>query len=309
MPLHPQAQDFLDLLSSADTQPIGEMDLQAMRNMAAMPFKIEQQVPVATVTDLKVTADNIPLRIYSPAGEGPFPLLMFCHGGGFVSCGLDTHDDLCRVLCQRIGAVVVSVDYRLAPEHRFPVAPEDCYAATCWAAGHADQLNIDSRQMAIAGDSAGGNLAAVVCMMARDRNGPQLLHQVLIYPVTNYGFDLPSYQQNKEGYFLSTEGMKWCWNLYLADEQQGNDPMASPLKATDLGKLPAATVITAEYDPLRDEGEAYADRLQAAGSEVVKRRYQGMIHGFVSMRTIMSESAEQALELIVDRLKHAYQNS
>ena len=222
------------------------------------------------------------LRIYTPLGTGPFPLLVFCHGSGFVLCSLDTHDGMCRNLCAGAACVVVSVDYRLAPEHKFPAGIEDCLYAVRWAAAHASELGTDPTRIAVAGDSAGGNMAAVAALRLRDEGGPALCAQLLLYPVTDYHTPgTPSYEENAEGYGLTRDTMKWFWKHYLSDPAQGAHPHASPLRARDLSGLPAALVITAEYDPLRDEGELYADKLRAAGVPTAMTRYDGVNHGFM----------------------------
>jgi acetyl esterase len=226
---------------------------------------------------------EIPLRIYTPEGTGPFPGIVYFHGGGWVIGTLDTHDGVCRQLAKRSGAVVVSVDYRLAPEHKFPAAPEDCYAATLWVAENAAKIGADARRLAVGGDSAGGNLAAVVSLMARDRAQPKIAFQLLIYPVTDYSYDTASYRENADGYLLTKDSMVWFWNHYLRSAGDGAQPYASPLRARDLKGLPPAMVVTTEFDPLRDEGEAYAERLRQAGVPVKLKRYDGLIHGFFMM--------------------------
>jgi acetyl esterase len=196
---------------------------------------------------------------------------------------LETADGTARRLTAQADCVVVSVDYRLAPEARFPAAPEDCYAVTQWVAGNAGSINADPGKIAVGGDSSGGNLAAVVSLMARDRGGPSLAFQLLIYPVIARDFDTGSYRQNAEGYGLTGDAMKWYWDLYLANDADASNPYVAPLLARDLSGLPPALVITAEFDPLRDEGEAYAQSLQAAGVTTKRSRYDGMIHGFFGM--------------------------
>jgi acetyl esterase len=190
--------------------------------------------------------------------------------------------------------VVVSVDYRLAPEHRFPAGPEDCYAATRWVAEHAAELGIDPGRLAVGGDSAGGCLTAVVAQMARDRRGPALRYQLLVYPVTNCDFGTDSYRDNAEGYFLTRSMMEWFWRQYLADPAHAEEPYASPLRAEDLDGLPPGLCITAEFDPLRDEGEAYAERARSAGVELATSRYDGMFHGFFAMDAML-DGAKRAV--------------
>ncbi len=212
------------------------------------------------------------LRIYTPKGAGLFPLMVFFHGSGFVLCSLDTHDGMCRNLAAGIGCVVVSVDYRLAPEHKFPAGPDDCLAATRWAAAHAAEIGADPARIMLAGDSAGGNMAAVTALRVRDEGGPALVGQMLLYPVTDYHTPgTPSYAENAEGYGLTRDTMEWFWAHYLGTAAQADHPHASPVRAPDLSRLPAAYVVSAEYDTLRDEAERYGDRLRAGGSHAPAR--------------------------------------
>ena len=225
---------------------------------------------------------KLPIRLYTPHGAGPFPLLVFFHGSGFVLCSLATHDGMCRNLCAGAACIVASVDYRLAPEHKFPAGIDDCLHATRWAAAHAAELGADPACIAVAGDSAGANMAAVTALRLRDEGGPGLCGQLLLYPVTDYHTPgTPSYEENAEGYGLTRDTMKWFWAHYLSDASQGVHPHASPLRAPDLSGLPPALVITAEYDPLRDEGERYADKLRTAGVSTALTRYDGVNHGFM----------------------------
>jgi acetyl esterase len=231
--------------------------------------------------DMQGPGGSLGLRIYTPLGNGPFPLMLFFHGSGFVVCSLDTHDGMCRNLCAGTGCVVVSVDYRLAPEAKFPAATDDCLAATRWAVANAAALDTDPGRVVVAGDSAGGNLAAVTALRIRDEGGPPLLGQLLIYPVTDY-YDpgTPSMTENADGYGLTRAGMIWFWDHYLADARDGANPYASPLRTQDLGGLPPALVVTAEYDPLRDEGAYYAERLRQANVPTLLKQWDGMNHGF-----------------------------
>ena len=227
-------------------------------------------------------AGKLGIRLYTPYGAGPFPLLVFFHGSGFVLCSLDTHDGMCRNLCAGAACIVASVDYRLAPEHKFPAGVDDCLHATRWAAAHAAELGVDPARIAVAGDSAGANMAAVTALRLRDEGGPVLCGQLLLYPVTDYHTPgTPSYEENAEGYGLTRDTMKWFWAHYLSDASQGAHPHASPLRAPNLSGLPPALVITAEYDPLRDEGERYADKLRTAGVSTALTRYDGVNHGFM----------------------------
>ncbi len=222
------------------------------------------------------------LRIYTPIGTGPFPLMVFFHGSGFVLCSLDTHDGMCRNLCAGGACVVVSVDYRLAPEAKFPAATDDCLAATRWAAAHAGELSADPARIVVAGDSAGGNLAAVTALRIRDEGGPRLCGQLLLYPVTDYHTPgTPSYEQNAEGYGLTRATMEWFWDHYLSRAEDAGHPHASPLRAPDVSGLPPAFVMSAEYDPLRDEAEIYGERLHAAGVAAEIVRVPDVNHGFL----------------------------
>ncbi len=309
MPLDPQVQAFLDQIAASGAPPIHTLSVEAARNLALqdIPQLSEGPEAVKQVENREIPgpAGSIPIRIYTPEGEGPLPLLVYFHGGGWVVCNLETHDALCRRLANEGSCIVVSVDYRLAPEHKFPAAVEDCYAATQWVANNASALNGDPTRIAVGGDSAGGNLAAVVTLLARDQGGPSLLFQLLIYPVTDYHTPgTPSYQENAEGYYLTREDMFWFWDLYLNNEAEARHPHASPLLAESLQGLPPALVITAEYDVLRDEGERYAQRLQGAGVPVVLKRYDSMIHGFFDIGPF--ESGPQAIKEAMALLREAF---
>ena len=305
MPLDPQAQTLLDMLAQMPQVPMAEQTPEMFRAsfgmLAAMSGEPDQ---VASVEDRTIPgpAGEIPVRIYTPEGSGPFPVLVFFHGGGFVIGDLNTHDGACRELCNGANAVVVAVDYRLAPEHPYPAAPDDCFAALQWAHANAASINGDPDRLAVAGDSAGGNLAAVVSLMARDNGGPALRAQILVYPATDLTMSHPSIEENGEGYLLTKESMDWFMGHYRPDV---SDVKASPMAAADLSGLPPALVITGEYDPLRDEGEAYADRLRAAGVPVVQSRYDGMIHGFFGLRALFDASAK-AMDEATRTLRDAF---
>jgi acetyl esterase len=262
---------------------------------------------VARVEDRRIPGPEteIPVRIYTPEGTGPFPALVWFHGGGWVVGDLESADATARHLTRGANCVVVSVDYRLAPEAKFPGPAEDCYAATRWVAQNAASINADPQKIAVGGDSAGGNLAAAVSLMARDRGGPPLALQLLVYPVTDRDFSTESYIQNAEGYQLTRDSMVWYWNHYLQSDADAANPYAAPLQAPDLRNLPPALVITAEYDPLRDEGEAYAHRLEAAGVTVTCTRYDGMIHGFFGMSAAI-DKGKQAIAQASAALKEAF---
>jgi acetyl esterase len=246
-------------------------------------------------------AGDVPARVYRPETPGPHPTIVFLHGGGFVIGDLDTHDDHARLLCRDVDAVVLSVDYRLAPEAPFPAGFEDCLAAALWAVEHADQLGGDASRMAVAGDSAGGNLSAAVAVAAKDRGIP-LAAQLLLYPSVDFteADDYPSRVDNAEGYFLTAADMAWFRDHYMQDPGRKSDPYASVLRAPDLSGLPPAVVATAEYDPLRDEGEAYAAALEKAGVPVVARRFDGLIHGFFGLGHVSPACAEANRLLCAD---------
>lgn len=308
MPLDPQARAVLDQMAALGLPPLGTLSPEeTRRNMELRQAALPPGEPVASVEDRTIPgpANAIPIRIYRPASDAPLPVLVYFHGGGWVIGSINTHDSICRTLANAAACIVVSVDYRLAPEHKFPAAVEDAYAATVWCATHAATFGGDPRRVAVGGDSAGGNLAAVVALLARDQGAPSLVYQILIYPVTDYRFDTPSYRENAEGYLLTRDGMRWFWGHYLSDAAQGAHPHASPLRAQNLAGLPPALVITAEFDPLRDEGEAYAARLQEAGVPVVCSRYDGMIHGFFGM-TLMLDKARQAVGEVASTLRAAF---
>ena len=225
---------------------------------------------------------DIRIRIYRPDAAAGHAVTVFFHGSGFVICSIESHDAMCRQLCRRSGNIVVSVDYRLAPEHKFPAGPDDCLAATRWVAAHATEFGGDPARLAVAGDSAGGNMAAVTALRARDEGGPALRAQLLMYPVTDhYSVERDSYRERATGYGLTREAMVWFWNHYLEHPEDGAHPHASPVRAPSLAGLPPAYVVTGEYDPLRDEGEDFAKRLRQAGVPVHVQRYADMNHGFL----------------------------
>jgi len=280
MPVNPQAQVVLDVMAASGFALGG--DPVALRAMMALAPRPEGE-PVAQVEDRTIPANgtDIPVRIYRPDNSRePKPVLVWYHGGGWVIGTLDGADYGCRIMTNAGGFVVISVDYRLAPESKFPIAADDCYEVTKWVAENAAELGVDASRLAVGGDSAGGNLAAVVALLARDAGGPDIKFQALVYPVTDFGFGTPSYTENANGYLLTKDSMVWFWGHYLNNEGDGGHFKASPLRASDLKGLPPASVITAEYDPLRDEGEAYAAKLKAAGNTVTAKRYDGQIHGF-----------------------------
>jgi acetyl esterase len=293
MPLDPQAKALLDVINAVEGPALHELSpTEARQVYAQLSAGRTSDDPVGSVEDRSVPSPDgeVPIRIYRPQGDGPFGVCLFFHGGGWVIGDIDTHDAQARSLASRSGCAVVSVDYRLAPEHVFPGPLEDCFAATTWVVEHAGELGFDPARVAVAGDSAGGNLAAAVSILARDRGGPDLAFQLLVYPATDHSFSQASYLENAEGYFLTAAAMRWFSAHYLADGEP-TDPLAAPLHAPDLSNLPPALVITAEYDPLRDEGEAYGDRLVEAGVPCTIRRYDGMIHGFLGLAHLLDQGA------------------
>jgi len=298
MPLDPGIAALLQLIDAAPYPPMSEgtpaTARKALRAMTVDLVTPESQVPVGSVEDVSV--GGLPARLYRPSGAGPFPTLVFLHGGGFVIGDLDTHDQLCRRFCSGADAVVLAIDYRLAPEAPYPAAADDALAAVTWAADHLAELG-GNDVLAVAGDSAGGNLSAVVAQALRDR----VSAQVLIYPATHMAGDYPSRIDNAEGYFLDMATMVWFGAHYLGDAVDLDDPRHSPLLGELVG-LPPALVVTAEFDPLRDEGEAYAALLEEAGVPVETVRYDGLVHGFVDM-AMMSPAAAEAVDDLVARTR------
>ncbi|HEY0983866.1 alpha/beta hydrolase [Schlesneria sp.] len=308
MPLHPEAAAFLEQVARQKAYTFETVPVETLRRAAALGCKAGTDLPdLATVKNLTIEGpdgDALPIRVYVPRGDGPFGVCLYFHGGGWVLNNLDTHDDLVRHLTAESGCIFVNVDYRLAPEHKFPAAIEDAYASLKWVHANPDQFGWDPHRIAVAGDSAGANLAAVVCLMSRDRGGPPVAFQSLIYPITDCDFERPSYHENADGYFLTRKEMGWFWDQYVSSAAQRQDPYASPLRATTLKGLPPASIITAEYDPLRDEGEAYGAALQAAGIPVTLHRYEGMIHAFLR-RVQQFETARDAIKRIGQQLRSA----
>jgi acetyl esterase len=288
--LDPQTQAVLDALAAMNLQapdrlPVAEARAQFMQSRAryvAAPERVE------SVHDVSIPgpAGSLAVRSYRPAGSSPgqrLPAFVFFHGGGWVFGNLDSHDSLCRSLCNAARCAVLAVDYRLAPEHRFPAAVDDTLAALRHVAQHGEQLGIDASRLAAGGDSAGGNLVAVAALAFRDQGGPRLALQVLLYPVTDLSLESPSYATLGQGYMLTLDRMRFFRGQYLSTPEDVLDWRASPLQAKDLSGLPPALIVTASHDPLVDEGKAYADKLAAAGVEVIYRCYPGVVHGFMTM--------------------------
>jgi len=311
VPLHPQVSALLEAMRAAGGPPLEAMTpLQARALHRAAAERLGGPVEEVSATlDVRAPSPTggVPLRVHRPRGADPTePLggVVYLHGGGWVTCDLETHDRLCRTLANRSGAAVVAVDYRLAPEHRFPAAVDDALTGLAWTRANAAAVGVDPARLAVAGDSAGGNLAAVVARRDRDAGGaPPLRVQVLLLPITDGAMDTASYTENADGYYLTRAGMRWYWDHYLA----GADPLhpdASPLRAADLAGLPPAYVLTAEHDPLRDEAEAYAERLRGAGVPVARHRRAGMVHGFLRWPAAVDD-ASAALDEIGAAIRNA----
>jgi acetyl esterase len=309
--LHPQTRAFLDVVEKRGLPPTHMLSVADARRFYRDRRAVTQPPPpdVAEVRSLAANGPHggIPLRFYRPLGTEAgkvIPALVYFHGGGWVIGDLDTHDTLCRELCNQSGCAVISVDYRLGPEHRFPAAVDDCIAATRWVHDHAKELNVNATRLAVGGDSAGGNLAAVVSIDARDQAGPRIAFQLLIYPATDQHRDAASHRENGQGYLLTVDTMDYFAQHYIAEKAQYADWRASPLLHPNLADLPPALVITAGFDPLRDEGAEYAKRLTAAGTCVSYVNFPRQIHGFVPMGRILDES-HTAIALCASELQRA----
>jgi acetyl esterase/lipase len=282
MPLDPGVKSLLAAAFAEDPRGIEVLSVEEARirggsvSVSSIPYE-----EVAEVRDLVIPAEApLPARLYRPTA-GTSPLLVYFHGGGWVVGSVALADNYCRAMANASGSAVLSVDYRLAPEHRYPAAANDAYAATVWAAAHATELGIDRARLAVSGSSAGGNLAAVTSLIARERGGPRIALQLLLVPVTDHDFTRSSYERYATGHGLTRAGMRWFWDHYAPDLARRDEPRASPLRSPDLTGLPPAIVVTAECDPLRDEGHAYAQRLREAGVTVTYLEYPGMVHGFM----------------------------
>ncbi|MBR8654138.1 alpha/beta hydrolase [Achromobacter sp. Marseille-Q0513] len=312
MALDPKIDAYLARLSSAATpMSLAEMRAATETSLGALHGPLEDVADVRTY--LAPGHDGAPLRVraYTPAGTPPgavLPALVYAHGGGWFLCSLELYDNPCRALANATGCMVLSVDYRLAPEHKFPVPVEDFYCALRWVSEQASMLGVDPARIAVGGDSAGGNLAAAAAIMARDRGGPRIAHQLLCYPVLDHSFSTDSYRAYGQNFFLTEETMRYCWFTYLLNEQDGASPYASPLRASDLTGLPPATVLVCEYDPLRDEGEAYARRLREAGVDARDHRLPGMVHACIHMLGL-TPAARHLFELAGGALRAAFETA
>ena len=309
--LHPQTRALLDFIEQRNIPPTHTLGVAEARAYYRDRRGVTQPAPpeVALTTDLTASGPHgpIPLRLYRPLGASAtalLPVLVYYHGGGWVIGDLDTHDSLCRALANESGCAVVAVDYRLGPEHRFPAAVNDALAATRWVRQHATELRLDASRLAVGGDSAGGNLAAVVSIAARDSGDLPIAFQLLIYPATDQHRSAPSHTTNGQGYLLTTDTMDYFTGHYITDPAQYKDWRSSPLLHTDLSKLPPALVLTAGYDPLRDEGAAYAKALTAAGNRASYICFERQIHGFITMGKMLDE-ANTAVTMCAAELRRA----
>ena len=306
--LDPQTAALIAELESGVSPPSWTLSVETARALLDQLFIDEDPEPVGEVTDLAIHGPEapIPVRIYTPEGEPPFPVLVYFHGGGWMRGSLDGYDGLCRLLAAEAECVVVSVDYRLTPEHPFPAGFEDCYAVTEWATGHAADLQGDPDRVAVGGDSGGGNLAAGVSLAARDRDGPDIAHQLLIYPAVNppdvRWFD--SYDENGTGYLLEMDSVEYYYDHYLDSAAHLGNAYLFPLQARDLSGLPSATLLTAGFDPLADEGVAYVERLESAGVPVDHLHYDAQIHAFVSLYEYL-DGGRRAIDDLAESLGSA----
>ncbi len=312
----PQMHAVLDQLTALHPKPLEKLTAQEARMQpgpadAVKALLIKQgkstapeQVSKVEDSTIPGPAGTIPIRVYTPDGSGPFPVLVYFHGGGWVIADLNTYDSTPRALANLTHAVVVSVEYRHAPENKFPAAHEDAYAATQYVLKNAAQMNCDPMRVAVGGESAGGNMAAAVCLMARDRKGMMPLYQMLVYPVADYAFDTPSYKENANAKPLNKPMMQWFFRQTVKSPADGKNPYLSILRAKVAG-VPSATVITAQIDPLRSEGKAYADRLEAAGVKVRYRNYDGVTHEFFGMGAVV-DKAKEANQFAADGLLAAF---
>lgn len=286
-----------------DYRDLGPAELRAALRAAREP---DPPYPLERIEDLTVDGADGPIaaRLYAPSREKGLPCILYIHGGGWVICDLDSHDLLARAIAKESGAAVLSVDYRLAPEYPFPAGLRDCRAALLWLRDHAARVGLDGQRIAVAGDSAGGNLAGALSLLMRAEAPDLIRHQALIYPVTDDDFERPSYRDYADGFGLTRDEMRWFWDHYLADPKDANDPLVAILRASDLSNLPPATITSAEFDVLRDEAEAYAERLRRAGNAVTLHRVAGVIHGYAHLVGSLRQ-ADETMALIGTALRKA----
>lgn len=294
--IDPALRFMLDTIFPPDGPDRNVLGAAGYRDALRATRQPDPPYPLARIEDVTVAgaAGAIGARLYAPSQAKGLPCILYIHGGGWVICDLDSHDLLARALAKESGCAVLSVDYRLAPEHPFPAGLLDCRAALLWLRDHGASLGLDGSRIAVAGDSAGGNLAAALCLLMRDEAPKLIRHQALIYPVADNNFDRASYLEYDDDYGLTRDEMIWFWRHYLAKPQDADHPHVSILRAPDLGNLPPATVTSAEFDVLRDEGEAYAERLRAAGNQVTLRRVAGTCHGYAHLVSTVRQADEHA---------------
>jgi acetyl esterase len=307
-----QEQRVLDVLKALKPRPIEQLSAQEAREQPAQPQAVQQLLgkslhkqPVGSVEDRTILG-RLPIRIYKPVGAGPYPVLVYFHGGGWVLGSVNGFDSSCRALCNAADCAVISVGYRLGPEHRFPAAHEDCYAATQYVFAHAAELGVDPRRIAVGGESAGGNLAGAVCVMARNRRAPMPIYQLLAYPIAGSDFDTPSYREFAYAPILSRAGMKWFFREYLRTPADARSQEISLVRGSAAG-LPPATFIAAEIDPLRSEGHAYYARLRRAGVPASYHLYKGVCHGFLELSAVVDQARAAMRDAGAD-LKKAFSN-
>ncbi len=304
MPLHPQAQAVCDAANARERPALADENLQLQRQGFGMLMLLAgEPEPVHAVEDRD--AEGVPVRIYRPAPDDDLPIVVYLHGCGWTIGSVEQYDPVMRQVANAANAIVVAPEYRLAPEHPFPAALEDCWDALCWTAKNASAFGGDGSRLAVMGDSAGGNLSAVCALEARDAGGPELAVQVLVYPVTDCDMTTPSYRENRDGYLLTEDEMRWFFHCYTRGDVDPTDWRISPLRARDVAGAAPALVLTAQYDPLRDEGEAYARRLAEAGVAVQQHRYDGMVHAFFGLSAAFDASRD-AIDRAATALRRAF---
>jgi acetyl esterase len=313
LPLDPQAKRVLDEMGALSPPVESQTPFEAREGMRKMQVELFEkglsQGAISKVADKQIEGNygKIAVRIYYPSVEDQnLPTVLYFHGGGWVTGSIEIYDSLCRHISARSGCIVISVGYHLAPEYKFPIGAEDCYTATKWAKEHSSEIRVDATRLAVCGDSAGGNLAAAVALISRDRGGPALRLQILLCPATDFRFDTGSNRDCGVGYGLTTEEEVWSWNHYLKTKEDANSPYASPMRAPDLRHLPRAFIVTAEFDPLRDDGEAYGRRLSESGVRTRVERYPGMIHGFYLTPGLI-DLGNKAIDDIANELKSMFE--
>ncbi len=304
--MNSQMKDILNRYQTFGALEIESLTPEEARQMPELRDAVQPSRAKIGNIEHRVIGEGVTLRVYSPRGQGPFPALVYFHGGGWVLGNLNTYDSTCREICEQAECVVVSVGYRQAPEHPYPAARNDAFEAYRWVLDRARSINVDPDRIAVGGESAGGNLAAVVCLMARDTGVRAPMHQLLVYPVTQYGFETLSYREHAAAKPLNRAMMQWFWGHYLPAGVASDDPYHSPLKATNLRGLPPATIIGAEIDPLHTEGLLYAESLRDSGGSVYYKSYEGVTHEFFGMTQDLRQAAN-AMADACDQLRMAFE--